>query len=161
MFENEVHRAGEVLNSGGSILYPTDTIWGIGCDAARPESVQHIYQIKQRADFKSMLVLVNGISMLEHYVESVPLQAFEILEEAWARQNVTLVDMKIEFGRDADGGLLVADVIDNDSWRIWPEGQREKMLDKQVYREMKQVDASGLDLILEKYAQVADLTERF
>ena len=52
-------------------------------------------------------------------------------------------------------------MIDNDSWRIWPEGQRGKMLDKQVYREMKQVDTAGLDLILEKYALVADLTERF
>jgi phosphoribosylaminoimidazole-succinocarboxamide synthase len=88
-------------------------------------------------------------------------QAFEVLEEAWARQDVTLVDMKIEFGRDADGNLLIGDVIDNDSWRIWPGGQRGNMLDKQVYREMKQVDASGLDLILEKYALVADLTERF
>ena len=88
-------------------------------------------------------------------------QAFEALEDAWARQDVTLVDMKIEFGRDADGNLLIGDVIDNDSWRIWPGGQRGNMLDKQVYREMKQVDTSGLDLILEKYALVADLTERF
>jgi L-threonylcarbamoyladenylate synthase len=82
MIEKEVHRAGEVLNSGGSILYPTDTIWGIGCDAGRPESVQNIYRIKQRADFKSMLVLVNGISMLEQYMDSVPRQAFDILEKA-------------------------------------------------------------------------------
>lgn len=82
MIEKEVHRAGEILNSGGSILYPTDTIWGIGCDAGRPESVQRIYQIKQRADFKSMLVLVNGISMLEQYIESVPQQAIDILDKA-------------------------------------------------------------------------------
>lgn len=88
-------------------------------------------------------------------------KTFEVLEQAWSRQDVTLVDMKIEFGRDANGDLLIADVIDNDSWRIWPGGQREKMLDKQIYREMKQVDAGGLNLVLEKYAQVADLTENF
>jgi phosphoribosylaminoimidazole-succinocarboxamide synthase len=88
-------------------------------------------------------------------------QAFEVLEEAWAAEEVTLVDMKIEFGRDEDGNLLIADVIDNDSWRIWPQGQRERMLDKQVYREMKQVDSSGLDVILDNYSRVADLTERF
>ena len=86
---------------------------------------------------------------------------FEVMEAAWAEQNVTLVDMKIEFGRDVDGKLLVADVIDNDSWRIWPEGQRGKMLDKQVYREMPEVDADGLNLILVKYQQVAALTEKF
>lgn len=88
-------------------------------------------------------------------------KTFEVLERAWLRQDVTLVDMKIEFGRDANGEVLIADVIDNDSWRIWPGGQREKMLDKQIYREMKQVDAGGLNLVLEKYAQVADLTENF
>lgn len=88
-------------------------------------------------------------------------RTFEVMEAAWAAQNVTLVDMKIEFGRDVEGTLLVADVIDNDSWRIWPEGQRGKMLDKQIYREMPEVDADGLNLILAKYQQVAALTEKF
>ena len=82
MIENEVHTAGAVLQSGGIILYPTDTIWGIGCDAGRKECVQHIYRIKQRADFKSMLVLVDGIPMLENYLEKVPEQALKILEKA-------------------------------------------------------------------------------
>jgi phosphoribosylaminoimidazole-succinocarboxamide synthase len=87
-------------------------------------------------------------------------RAFEVLEIAWADQNVTLVDMKIEFGRDTEGRLLIADVIDNDSWRLWPGGQRAQMLDKQIYREMKQVDDGGLALLKEKYAQVADMTEK-
>lgn len=82
MIEKEVHNAGAVLQSGGIILYPTDTIWGIGCDAANKESVQHIYRIKQRADFKSMLVLVDGIPMLEKYLLKVPEQALKILEKA-------------------------------------------------------------------------------
>ena len=82
MIDTEVKKAGAILKSGGIILYPTDTIWGIGCDASRQESVQNIYQIKQRADSKSMLVLVNGITMLEEYIDSLPLQAIEIIEKA-------------------------------------------------------------------------------
>lgn len=82
MIETEVKKAGAILQSGGTILYPTDTIWGIGCDATRQESVQNIYRIKQRTDSKSMLVLVNGISMLEDYIGSIPLQAKELIEIA-------------------------------------------------------------------------------
>ena len=81
MMDNEVKKAGAILKSGGTILYPTDTIWGIGCDATRQESVQNIYRIKQRADSKSMLVLVNGITMLEEYIESIPAQALELIEK--------------------------------------------------------------------------------
>jgi L-threonylcarbamoyladenylate synthase len=82
MIEKEVKKAGVFLQKGGMILYPTDTIWGIGCDARMQESVQNIYRIKQRADFKSMLVLVDGLSMLEHYIESMPSRAMEILDKA-------------------------------------------------------------------------------
>ena len=82
MIKTEVKKAGAILKSGGTILYPTDTIWGIGCDASRQESVQSIYRIKQRADSKSMLVLVNGITMLEEYIESIPPEALEIIENA-------------------------------------------------------------------------------
>jgi phosphoribosylaminoimidazole-succinocarboxamide synthase len=88
-------------------------------------------------------------------------QVFEILERAWAAQDVQLVDLKIEFGRSADGALLVADVIDNDSWRIWPGGEKERMLDKQIYRNMKDVTAQGLDAVRERYAQVAEMTDAF
>ncbi len=89
-------------------------------------------------------------------------RVFEILERAWAEQDVTLVDCKIEFGRaSADGRLLVADVIDNDSWRIWPGGDKSKMLDKQIYRNMPEVTDEGLLALLNKYAQVAEMTDQF
>lgn len=81
MIDKEVQKAGNILQAGGNILYPTDTIWGIGCDARRQESVQNIYRIKQRADFKSMLVLVDSISLLEDYVESIPAKALEIINK--------------------------------------------------------------------------------
>lgn len=85
-------------------------------------------------------------------------RVFETLERAWASIDVTLVDLKIEFGRDNKGDLLVADVIDNDSWRLWPGGDKTRMLDKQIYRNLKEVTAQGLDVIADRYALVADLT---
>ena len=88
-------------------------------------------------------------------------QVFQTLEAAWAKQDVQLVDLKIEFGRDADGNLLVADVIDNDSWRIWPGGRKEAMLDKQVYRDTTEVTDEALRGVLTKYQQVAALTDEF
>ena len=88
-------------------------------------------------------------------------KVFQILEAAWAKLDVTLVDCKIEFGRAPDGRLLVADVIDNDSWRIWPGGDKNRMLDKQVYRNMPEVTDERLRDLLNKYAQVAELTDKF
>ena len=87
---------------------------------------------------------------------------FGALERAWAALDVTLVDCKIEYGRAlSDGRLLVADVVDNDSWRIWPAGDKSRMLDKQVYRNMPEVTDERLAGLLVKYRQVADLTDQF
>ena len=85
-------------------------------------------------------------------------RVFVTLERAWATVDVTLVDLKIEFGRDTKGDLLVADVIDNDSWRIWPGGDKNRMLDKQVYRNLQEVTAQDLQGVADRYALVADLT---
>ena len=81
MIEQEISRALQVIRGGGIIAYPTDTIWGIGCDATDPEAVQRIYQLKQRHDSKSMLVLVSSLEMLKYYVSAVPSAASELLEK--------------------------------------------------------------------------------
>lgn len=83
---------------------------------------------------------------------------FGVLETAWSKLDVTLVDLKIEFGRDTAGNLLVADVIDNDSWRLWPDGDKNRMLDKQVYRNLQKVTQEDLQGVADRYALVADLT---
>lgn len=88
-------------------------------------------------------------------------RVFEILEDRWADHDVQLVDLKIEFGRTPDGTLIVADMIDNDSWRLWPGGDKAHMLDKQIYRNMPQVTDEGLQLLKRKYEEVRDLTEQF
>jgi phosphoribosylaminoimidazole-succinocarboxamide synthase len=94
-------------------------------------------------------------------MEALVLRVFAVLEHAWAHLSVTLVDMKIECGRDVNGNLVVADVIDNDSWRLWPGGQRAAMLDKQVYRNFTEVTDEGLARVAANYARVAALTDRF
>jgi phosphoribosylaminoimidazole-succinocarboxamide synthase len=86
-------------------------------------------------------------------------RVFLLLEEAWAQQDIQLVDLKIEFGRTR-GGLLVADVIDNDSWRLWPGGQRGAMLDKQVYRELRESSEDALAGVKRRYIEVAERAER-
>ena len=78
----DIRRAGEIITGGGIILYPTDTIWGIGCDATNEAAVQKIYRIKQRSDRKRMLLLVSGIPMLSDYVQAIPDQAKSIIESA-------------------------------------------------------------------------------
>jgi L-threonylcarbamoyladenylate synthase len=77
---DDLKKALEILKSGGIILYPTDTIWGLGCDATNEEAVKRIYKIKKREDTKSMLVLMENAALLDRYVEDVPEVAWDLVE---------------------------------------------------------------------------------
>lgn len=79
-YEEDLNKAVEVLKNGGVILYPTDTIWGIGCDATNPEAVKKVYEIKHRADSKALLVLVDNEAKVQRYVRKVPRQAWDLME---------------------------------------------------------------------------------
>ncbi len=81
-FSEEIKRCIEVLESGGLILYPTDTVWGIGCDATNEEGIGKIYQLKKRPDSKTMICLVANDFMLEKHIETVPELAYDILDLA-------------------------------------------------------------------------------
>lgn len=76
----DIKKACEVMRAGGIILYPTDTIWGIGCDATNEEAVQKVYNLKQRADNKAMLVLTDSDAKLPAYVNDIPEIAWDLIK---------------------------------------------------------------------------------
>ncbi len=78
----EIEKTINVLKRGGLILYPTDTVWGIGCDATNPGAIDKIYKLKQRVESKTMICLVSDFKMLQQYVEEVPEVAYDILKYA-------------------------------------------------------------------------------
>ena len=80
--KQDVNKALEIIKAGGIILYPTDTIWGIGCDATNEKAVSRIYRLKQREDSKSMLVLLHTQNLLPSYISEVPDIAWELIEVA-------------------------------------------------------------------------------
>ena len=78
--EDDIRNAVEVMRKGGVILYPTDTVWGIGCDATNAEAVARVYEIKKRADSKALICLVDSDARLQRYVKKVPNVAWELFD---------------------------------------------------------------------------------
>lgn len=76
----EILKAYEILKEGGIILYPTDTVWGIGCDATNPEAVAKIYKLKKRVESQNMIVLMNGDKMMHNVFSDIPEVAWQIIE---------------------------------------------------------------------------------
>lgn len=79
-FKEDIRGAIKVLKAGGIILYPTDTIWGLGCDATNEAAVRKIFELKRRSDSKSMLVLTDDIAKVERVVDEVPDVAYDLVE---------------------------------------------------------------------------------
>jgi L-threonylcarbamoyladenylate synthase len=78
--EEDIRKAVDVMRKGGVILYPTDTVWGIGCDATNEEAVRKVYGIKQRDDSKALICLVDSDARLQRYVRDVPDVAWQIID---------------------------------------------------------------------------------
>ena len=104
--KEEIQKAVEVLRSGGVILYPTDTVWGIGCDATNREAVAKVYEIKHRSDSKSLVLLAADMDMVCRYVKEVPEMAVQLVE-------VNDKPMTIIYP-GADAGLLAPNTIAED-----------------------------------------------
>src|ERR1700761_5222107 len=104
MLRDEVQKALKVLKEGGIILYPTDTIWGIGCDATNTDAVKKIYHLKQRDEAKSMIILLDTDAKLASYVKEVPDIAYDLIQ--YAENPLTLV---MSGARNISPALINAD----------------------------------------------------
>ena len=82
MDQTDINAAVAALRKGETILYPTDTVWGLGCDATNPSAVREIFRLKQRDDSKALITLVSSVAMLERWVDNLPDVAFELIEAA-------------------------------------------------------------------------------
>ncbi len=89
--KQDLQQALKVLREGGVILYPTDTVWGIGCDATNARAVARVYEIKRRIDSKAMLVLLDGAGKLQGYMQQVPETAWILLEAAEGQRPMTII----------------------------------------------------------------------
>ncbi|MEO8821841.1 MAG: L-threonylcarbamoyladenylate synthase [Ginsengibacter sp.] len=81
-FENDITNSLKILKNGGTILYPTDTIWGIGCDATNGDAVKKVYDLKKREETKSMIILVDDVSMIKRYVSNPSLKIISLISSA-------------------------------------------------------------------------------
>ncbi|PHQ55612.1 MAG: threonylcarbamoyl-AMP synthase [Lutibacter sp.] len=79
MIEFELHKSSEVLKKQQLLLYPTDTVWGIGCDATNEDAVSKVFEIKKRSESKSLIILVDGVEMLKKYIPTIPINVKELL----------------------------------------------------------------------------------
>lgn len=102
--KEDIKKACEVLQKGGVILYPTDTVWGIGCDATNEAAVKRVYEIKQRTDSKAMLVLVDSDVKVDYYVQDVPEVAWDLIQ--YATKPLTII---YDGARNLASNLLAED----------------------------------------------------
>ncbi|MBI4132834.1 MAG: phosphoribosylaminoimidazolesuccinocarboxamide synthase [Candidatus Sungbacteria bacterium] len=123
-------------------------------DAKKPLAEGLLEELPMVSRDEVMFMTKRLIVLAEH--------TFLILEKAWAEQEVALVDLKIECGYDVTNGeIVVGDVITNDEWRIWPGGEKGRQLDKQVFREMRDVTVEAMAALKATYAKVAKMTSAF
>ena len=106
--EEDIKKAVETMRKGGVILYPTDTVWGIGCDATNVEAVKRVYEIKQRDDSKALICLVDSDARMQHYFRNVPEVAWQLvdsLKESDAKPTTLILDGAINLA----GNLIAED----------------------------------------------------
>jgi len=97
---SEIEKSIRTLARGETIIYPTDTVWGMGCDATNEDAVSKIFAIKKRNESKSLVILVNGLEMLKNYIENAPKEVFEILATS-ERPTTIIYDNPIGLAKNA------------------------------------------------------------
>ncbi len=102
--ESEINKSVQLLKKGKVLLYPTDTIWGIGCDATNSKAIQKIYKLKGRSENKAMIVLVDSIEMIEKYVKVVPPIAYDLIANSKSPLTIVYTD-----ARNLSKNIIAAD----------------------------------------------------
>lgn len=157
---DDLIKACDIMQAGGVILYPTDTIWGIGCDATNEKAVQRIYELKQRVDNKAMLVLIDNPIKLERYVENIPEIAWELIEVT--NQPLTIIysqGRNIALNLLADDGSIGIRVTNEDFSRRLCERFRKPLVSTSAnisgepspsnFKEISDAIKEGVDYIVQ------------
>jgi len=109
--QEEIARTVEVLRKGGSILYPTDTIWGLGCDATNTRAIKRLQKIKQRSDNKHFIILLDGTDRLQEYVKLIPEAAWDLYQQIQTPLTIVFPDArnlsKLVIGKDRTVGIRI------------------------------------------------------
>ena len=112
--QTEVNNAIKILKQGGIILYPTDTVWGIGCDATNFDAIEKIFKLKKRNESKSLICLVSDLNMLNYYIQSFPEAAYDILK--YANKPTTIIyDKPVRVAKNliAQNNTLAIRIVDD------------------------------------------------
>lgn len=140
--EDDIKKAVEVMRKGGVILYPTDTVWGIGCDATNAESVARVYEIKHREDSKAMICLVDSDNRLQRYVRNVPDVAWQLFDCAEDPTTIIL-----------DGAINLAPNLIAEDGSIAMRITREEFSKQLCYRFQKPIVSTSANISGEPTAQ--------
>ncbi len=147
--KNELEKAVKMLARGKVILYPTDTIWGIGCDATQPKSVEKIYKIKQRAESKSMIVLLDDAGKLTRYVKKVPDIAYDLIERYQEPLTIIYPDaMNVARNVIAQDGTLAIRIVRDDFCR-----EMIRMLDRPLVSSSANLSGEQAPIV---FSQISD-----
>lgn len=146
--KEDIQNAVEVMRKGGVILYPTDTVWGIGCDATNEEAVAKVYRIKQRDDSKAMICLVDSDARLQRYVRDVPNVAWDIFDLAIKPTTIIL-----------DGAVNLAPNLIAEDGSIAMRITKEEFSKELCYRFQKAIVSTSANISGQPPAQnYADIT---
>jgi L-threonylcarbamoyladenylate synthase len=140
--EDDIKKAVEVMRKGGVILYPTDTVWGIGCDATNAEAVARVYEIKHREDSKAMICLVDNDNRLQRYVRNVPDVALQLFDCAEDPTTIIL-----------DGAINLAQNLIAEDGSIAMRITREEFSKQLCYRFQKPIVSTSANISGEPTAQ--------
>ena len=143
--EEDIRNAVEVMRRGGVILYPTDTVWGIGCDATNAEAVKRVYEIKQRDDSKALICLVDSDARLQRYIRNVPDVAWQLIDSLKEGGNPTTLIL--------DGAINLAPNLIAEDGSIGIRITQEPFSKELCYRFQKAIVSTSANISGEPAAQ--------